>query len=347
MTRAAMSPRPFRVAVLRDIQVPSDLWKARAREEADWTDQPRRAEALGYHVFSVGEHLYDSPDPLIDLMATASVTSSLRLRAFVLINCWHNPALLAKRIASIDLFSGGRIEMGLGVGYNPIEYENSGIPFEPANVRIARLRESVCIIKALWESTEPVTYNGDFFTIKRLIGLPRPVQTPHPPVLIGGGGHVMLGLAGEVADIVSLIPSPLHPSGLAIHPVQWTAGAVQQKIDRIRDSAGARFPEIELDLALFKLVVTDDCEAGAKQVHAELDAAYKMHGQDGFPLSEQDLLESPYFAIGTIDEIAKRLVELRASLGTNSITITSGMMEEFAPVLEKVADVDSEGPLRI
>src|SRR5581483_11845413 len=154
---------------------------ATSREE--WVNKARRAEELGYSTFSAPDHFPVPQSPLIALMAVADATQTLRIGTFVLDNDFRHPALLAKEAATLDLLSNGRFEMGIGAGWLRSEYEQVGIPFDAPGVRIRRLEEGVQVIKALW-TEERVTFSGAHYTIANLQGTPRPLQRPHPPILI-------------------------------------------------------------------------------------------------------------------------------------------------------------------
>lgn len=340
--------RPFRFSMMPEVKVPGEVLDTVAdpdREVQALTQgeqilaHARKAEAVGLHVYYGADHLYDTPDALIQCMAIASATS-LRVGQAVLSNDFRHPVQVAKQIASIDVFSGGRVEVGIGAGYNHEEFRQCGVPFDPPKVRIARLREAAIIINALLRSDEPVTFKGEHYTIDGLMGMPRPVQQPGPPLMIGGGGRVMLKMAGELADIVDIYPQNLYPSGLPRDPRQFTGEALAQKIEWVREGAGSRFDSVVLGFAMLKVVVTEDREASAHEVQAEFDGAYRMlHGhEDGFPLSPDEVLESPYFYIGTHDEIAEHALRIRSTFGTSQLLVLSGHLDDFAPVVERLRD---------
>ena len=162
-----------------------------------WTEFARRAEALGYATLLVPDHYLNPLTPVPALMAAAAVTTTLRVGCTVFANDFRHPALLAKEAATIDLLSGGRFEFGLGAGWLKDEYDQVGIPFDPPGVRVARMEEGLRVIKGLW-GEEPVTFAGAYYTISGLEGTPKPVQRPHPPIYVGGGGKRLLscGRAG-------------------------------------------------------------------------------------------------------------------------------------------------------
>src|SRR6266568_8001917 len=185
--------RPFRFGVITE--------SAPSREH--WTTLVRRAEELGYATFLLADHYVNEFPPLVALMAAADATKTLRVGSFVFDNDFRHPALLAKEIATLDLLSGGRFELGIGAGWHRPEYEQTGLPFESAGVRISRLEEALRIIKGFL-TEETVTFAGSHYTVTGLKAFPKPLQRPHPPIFIGGGGKRLLALAGREADIVGL-----------------------------------------------------------------------------------------------------------------------------------------------
>ena len=129
----------------------------------------------------------------------------MRLGTFVLNNDLRHPAVLAQELASLDLLSDGRLEIGLGAGWNEPEYTAAGLAFEPHGTRFRRMAESLQILKGLFAEA-PLTFAGTHYQIAEMNGLPKPLQKPHPPIMIGGGGQKMLEFAARNAQIVGLAP---------------------------------------------------------------------------------------------------------------------------------------------
>src|SRR4051794_21671749 len=165
----------------------------------------RRAEQLGYHALVMPDHLLEQLSPVVAMATVAAATSTLRVSGFVLNNDLRHPAVLAQDLASIDVLSGGRLDVAIGAGWNKPEYDAIGIPFDPTPVRQARLAESVTVLKGLFGGA-PFSFAGEHYTITDYTGEPVPVQRPHPPFFIGGGGRRTLTLAGREANIVGLAP---------------------------------------------------------------------------------------------------------------------------------------------
>ncbi|MEM1995122.1 MAG: TIGR03560 family F420-dependent LLM class oxidoreductase [Nitrososphaerales archaeon] len=168
------------------------------------------AETLGFNSFWLFDHFMpftfgkkkDYLESWTTLSALASETSSIRLGILVSCSSYRNPALLTKMASTLDVLSKGRLEFGIGAGWYREEYEAYGYPFPKAGVRITQLREAISIIKGLWTTTS-FTFEGQYYKVKDAICEPKPVQQPHPPILIGGNKRKMLKLMAEKADIAN------------------------------------------------------------------------------------------------------------------------------------------------
>ncbi len=170
-------------------------------EAGGWLDFAREAEALGYSTLQCADH-YGMHEPLTVLAAAATVTSTIRFGPYVLCNDFRHPTVLARQAATVDVLSGGRLELGIGAGWYIDEYERAGLPFDRAPVRMARLEEAITILRGLF-GDEPVTFAGDHYDVRGLDGFPKPVQRPSIPIVVGGSGPRMLALAARTADIVA------------------------------------------------------------------------------------------------------------------------------------------------
>lgn len=310
--------RPFRFGLN------SDLANAAISRE-EWVNKARRAEELGYSTFSIPDHFSVHLSALIALMAVADATQTLRIGTSVLDNDFRHPALLAKEAATLDLLSNGRFEMGIGAGWRRSEYEQTGIPFDAPGKRIRRLEEGVQVIKALW-TEEHVTFSGAHYTITNLQGTPRPVQHPHPPILIGGGGKRLLSLAGRVADIVGFIPR-MGEAGPDI--TDLTEAALQEKLTWVREAAGERFSQLELDLQMPGVAVTAD----------RISAAQAIAKAQGLQADPELVLRAPYVLVGTVEQIIERLYTLRGRYGISYFVVPLSQMEQLSPVVARLAGV--------
>ena len=299
--------------------------QASSAPDADsWADTARRAEDLGYSVLSVAEHHRDQFATTPAMMAAAAATTTLRVGSIVYCNDLHHPAMLAKEAATVDLLSDGRLELGIGAGWMPEDYTQSGLEMQSAGVRIERLAEAVHVIKALM-GPDPVHFAGDHYRIDGLVGTPRPVQSPRPPLFLGGGGRRMLGLAGAEADIVGLnidmrsgrIGTESGPSATAI--------ATTEKVRWIAEAAGDRFAAIELQVRVELATVTDDPIGLA----AALGPA--------FGLTADEALSSPHALAGPVGQIVEMCEQRRQQYGISYVTVPVEAMEEMAPVVAALA----------
>ena len=297
---------------------------SKASSGSEWTEMARKMEDLGYSSLMVPDHFGDQYAPLPALMAAADATSTLRVGTLVLDNDYRHPLVLAKELATLDVLSGGRVEVGLGAGWMTSDYEKSGIPHDGAGVRISRFQEGLAIIKGLF-GDEPFSFSGEYYTITNIDGMPKPIQKPHPPILIGGGGRRVLSIAAREADIVgvnfSLAEGEVNPAVAAT----GTAEATREKVAIVREAAGDRMSDIEMNVMVFLSQVTDDAAGMAERV------------SPGFGMPADEVRRSPHVLIGSIDEIADTIVQRREEYGFSYICFSWDVMEAMAPVVQRLA----------
>jgi len=287
-----------------------------------WREKARRAEALGYDILLVPDHIGNGRlgwGPA--LMAAATVTSRLRIGTFVLDNDFRHPAIVAQDAATLDLLSDGRFELGLGAGWLLADYTPSGIPWDAPGVRAGRLEEAVAIITRLLEG-ETVTFAGRHYTIDDLPADPRPVQQPRPPIMLGVGGPRLLTFAARHADIVSVVMSSRREGGLVM---DMDTATVAGKVALVRRAAGERFAQLELNVLLQGVFATDNPQAAAE----ELSSSWETPAAT--------LLDSPYLLFGTVDEIVATLQQRRVQLGISYITVFDRDWDALNPVVERLA----------
>jgi probable F420-dependent oxidoreductase len=308
-------PRKFRFGVQLSTAASGEEWAATAREVED----------LGFSSLFLPDHFGDQLAPVPAMMAAADATTDLKVGTLVFDNDYKHPVVLAKEMATIDVLSGGRVEFGLGAGWMKTDYEQSGIPMEKPSVRIARMEEGLEVIKGLW-AEGAFSYEGEHYTITGLDGLPKPVQKPGPPILLGGGGPKVLGVCGRHADIVGINPS--IPAGEIGPDAARDAASdrVDQKVEWLREAAGDRFADIELNALVFVTTVTDDPGPVREMIAG-------MFGVD------QELLgETPYVWIGSAGEIADQLRANRERWGFSYFVVQSvETMRAIAPVVAELA----------
>lgn len=303
----------------------------------EWFDTVQRAEDAGYSTLFSSDHYFGPGSisdatghrpvdlaPLTSIAMAAARTTSLRVGCRVFACDFHHPVVLAKEMATLDLLSDGRLEVGLGAGWVRDEYDGLGVAMERPGVRIAKLAEYVEVMRAHF-SGEQMAVDGDFVHVAGFAGRPLPVQQPGPPIMIGGGSPKILGLAGRMADIVSInfdnSSGTLGSASVLSSGVDQTAN----KIEWIRDGAGDRFDALEIEIGAYFVAVGDD--AGS-----QLDA---IAGRFGVPTVE--FAAHPHALFGSVGQICDTLVERREKYGASYITVAQRHLDEFAPVVAAMA----------
>jgi probable F420-dependent oxidoreductase len=297
---------------------------------AELTSLARKAEAVGCSAFVLPDHLIGQYAPLQALAVVAAATERLRVGTFVLNTGLRHPAVLAQDLATLDVLSGGRLEIGLGAGWNKPEYDAIGIPFEPVGVRIGRLTEAITILKGCFAGG-PFSFSGEHYTITGHDGVPAPAQRPHPPMFLGGGGKRLLTLAGREAQIVGLAPRLIQGDTPRADARSLTAAATEEKIGWVREAAGDRFGELELNTYPTggPMVVTSDPRAEARR------RADRIREQTGTELTVEEILDSPHVFIGSIKDLIRKFTDLRERFGISSFLIDD--LDALAPVVEELA----------
>lgn len=295
---------------------------------AELAARARRAEAMGYRSVVLPDHLLGQLSPVVTMATVAAATSTLRMSAFVMNNDLRHPAVLAQDLASIDVLSGGRVDIALGAGWNKPEYDAIGMTFNPTPIRQARLAESIAVLKGLFAG-EPFTFAGEHYTISDYAAKPVPAQRPYPPFFIGGGGRATLTLAGREADIVGL--SPRIGRGATVDAASLTLAATREKIGWVREAAGDRFESIEFNIypSTWPVTITDDLRGQARKV---IDG---LRARTGTELSEDEVIDSPHLFIGSIDRLVEKFLQLREELGISSVLL--GSVGELEQVLERLS----------
>jgi probable F420-dependent oxidoreductase len=292
-----------------------------AASAAEWSDLARRVEALGYDTLLMPDHFSSRFAPTPALAAAALSTTTVRVGTTVFANDFRHPAMLAKEMATLDLLSGGRLEVGIGAGWKKSEYEQAGISFESPGVRVERMQEAVHVLKGLW-GDGPFTFSGRHYAIRGLENWPKPVQRPHPPIFIGAGGKRLLSFAAQEADIIGIL-APATPDG-RLDIASDNEERLADQVGWVREAAGERLDRIELAMLTWGVAVTDDRRAAAQQLA-------QTRG-----LTPEQALASPYYLIGSIDAIVEQLCSLRERFGLSYCSIFPEYMEDFAPVVNRL-----------
>jgi probable F420-dependent oxidoreductase len=279
-----------------------------------------RAEELGFDIVLAADHVGPGWAPMPTLATIAALTRRVRIGTLVLNNDMRNPVQLAWEVSTIDRLSGGRFELGLGAGHTPSEYDATGIERSVAAERKRRLAESVEIIRRLLDG-EVVEYDGEHH---RLDGarIDRPAQQ-HLPILVGGNGAALLAHAGRHADIVGLQGLGRTREDGHSHDVRWSTRHLDDQLEQLRNGAGARFDDIELNAMVQVVRITDDREAALADVVERVDG-----------LTMDDATSTPYLLIGTVDQIVTHMVTCNERWGINYFAVRE--LDEFEPVLSAV-----------
>jgi hypothetical protein len=292
----------------------------------EWRQFVRRVDDLGYDVLNMPNHrAAPGWSPLVAMAAASEISERLRFGTLVLDNESVDPGVIAKDTATLDLISAGRLEVGIGAGWLAADHVSIGQPWRSAGERIERLAEAIEVLKACW-SDASASWQGVHYRLDGARNEPLPVQRPHPPLLIGGGGERVLRLAARLADIVSLVPNmsagKLGPESAA----DGRGDATLRKLAWVREAAGERYASIELHTNLTQVIATDDRAAGLAKV------------KRGYSLErDEDALAVPHAVVGSVSEMADQLLERRAAYGISYYTVFEAGMESFAPVLAELA----------
>jgi probable F420-dependent oxidoreductase len=318
-----MHPHPFRFGLLG----------ASVRSATELVETARRAEGAGFATFLLRDHFIAEPfghqlAPLAALATAAAATATLRVGSLVLCNDYRHPVLLAKEVATLDLVSGGRFELGLGAGFSRPEYEAAGLPYDPPGVRVSRLAEALQVVKGVF-GTAPFTFAGHFYTVTNLEAFPKPVQQPHPPILVGAGGRRMLAIAAREADILGLQTATLGIGRRVPDPTGLLAETIAEKIDWVRQEAGTRFANLELSIVGSVIIAENRREAAEQLVHAR--------GWEG--LSADKVFEMPSIFIGSVDQIVNEMRGRRERYGISYYVVPDSSLERVAPIVARLAGV--------
>ncbi|MFV0525171.1 MAG: TIGR03621 family F420-dependent LLM class oxidoreductase [Acidimicrobiales bacterium] len=321
LSTEATTGRPARSGPLRPFRF--GVQARTAADRAGWVETARAAEDLGYAILTMPDHLDDQLSPVPALATVAAAPERLRIGFLVLGNDYRHPAFVAKDAATLDLLSDGRLELGLGAGWMRSDYDQAGLTLDPPGTRIERLVEAVAVMDACL-SGQPVTHQGRHYQVEGLVSTPLPVQRPRPPLLIGGGGPRMLRTAGRLADIVGVNPD-LRAGAITVDmAADVTRERVAEKVGWVREGAGDRFADIELQVRPFVVAVTN----------RRRETAEKLAG--AFGITADEGLASPLALVGSVDQIADDLRRRREELGFSYVVVGADVFRDFAPVVAEL-----------
>jgi probable F420-dependent oxidoreductase len=305
-----MSTRRFRFGVLA----------SRAESASDWLDLARKVEALGYSTLLIADHFGNQLAPLPALVAAASVSTTLRVGTFVLDNDFRHPAATAKEAATVDVLTQGRLELGIGAGWNPTDYTRTGLTFEPAGTRVGKLEEAVHILKRFFAGEE-VTFEGRYYQVHGLEASPKVAQQPRPPIMIGAAGRRMLTLAAREVDILNFPDRPSVGVSTAGNPGLGLSMPEQMEI--VRREAGDRYAKLELSSLTIPRITTDltgTIEQLATQMRTTPEVVDAMPGT----------------LVGSREAIVEKLLANRERYDISYPVIPGGLLEEMAPIVARL-----------
>ena len=291
--------RPFRFDV--------NMRSAGSRRE--WADKAKKLEDLGYSALTVPDHLADMFSPMPALVSAAEATRHLRVGTNVLNNDLRHPVLVAREAATVDVLTEGRLRLA----------------FDAGATRVERLAEAVAIVKGLLRG-EAVTFAGRHYRVTDHTIHPPPVQRPHPPILIGGNGRRLLGLAAREADIVGLSGIAFRRGGLEPDLSGWRTAEVGARVRLVRETAGDRYDRIELSALVQRVVVTE----ARRKADGELAERWRS-------LTVDEILQSPYALVGTVDELVADLKARRERWGISYYVVFEPAVDALAPVVTRLA----------
>lgn len=303
--------RPFRFGVMLD---------SRTATRRGTVELAMRAEEMGVSVLLGTDHL--GRWATLPLLQAAALSTGLRFGTLVLNNDLRHPTVLAQDLVTIDAVTDGRLEIGIGAGWNRPEYEAAGLTFDPPAARVRRLKASLRMLRQAMTEGRIDHAADEAYPEIHQDDLPTSLQRPHPPFLVGGGGPKLLAFAAREAQIVGLDPRSLPGGGS--DPEDITEAAIDRKVGWIREAAGERWAELEINIILF-----------------DLDPGF--HTRRGPPperargISEEEMPRSPHYLVGEAAEMIEALLARRERWGISYLALRPGQMELLEPVIRRLA----------
>lgn len=311
-----MSPhtRPFRFGV--ELERPFD--------GKTWTESAQQLERWGYDTLFVPDHVHEGYGPLVAMATALAATSRLTVAPLVMAVDFRNPLFLAKEIASLDALFPGRVELGLGAGYNESDYRRAGIAMPDAGRRVTRLAESVAIMRHFFAG-EPFAFDGEEYRLTDVVCTPRTATPGGPPILLAGGGPRLLRIAATTADIIGVNPSTSAGRGSATRFLDGLAASIDAKVELVRTAAGERWEHLELHAWISIAGITDDPLAVVGSVAERVG------------VQPEEVLESPVVLVGDERQVAERLRQRRERWGYSYTCLQQDVAAQFAPVVAVLA----------
>jgi probable F420-dependent oxidoreductase len=292
-----------------------------AASRTEWLETARRVEDLGYATLLVADHFGRQFAPLPALLSAADATRTLRVGTFVLDNDFRHPAALAKEAATVDLLTDGRLELGIGAGWNAADYRKTGLSFEPAGTRVGKLEEAVKLVK-MYFAGGTVNFSGKYYQADGLDALPATVQKPRPPIMLGGAGPRMLRLAAREADILNFPDRPSEGVSTAGNPALGITA--DEQIEVVRAAAGDRYPYLELSSLCIPRLTED------------LDGTYARLAEQ-MQTTPDVVRAMPGALVGSLDMMAEKLQANRERFDLSYAVIPGAALDAMAPLVARLA----------
>jgi len=293
----------------------------------NWTKELQRIEDLGFHAVAISEHYSQgwAMDALTAMSFALASTTRLRAMPLVLNNDLHHPAVLAKAISTAHVLSAGRVGLGLGAGWLRGDYQALGADYSPAPVRVARLEEALRVITEFFAG-DLVSFDGEYYKLDGLEALPAINCGPLPPILVGGGGTKILGLAARYADIVGLHPR-MGPGGFdETAAEQLSKPGIEEKLRLVAACAaraGRPVPEIQLTCY--------DVNIGKVQL-----TPIRSGFSDYIAAHPERFANSPVSLRGDVDKCVDDLRRWNEELGISYWNL-GGRLDAVAPIVARLS----------
>lgn len=296
-------------------------------EGATWADSARELEAMGYSTVYLPDHLHSPWGPIATMATIAASTSSIRVAPLVLACDLRNPAVVAKELASIDALSNGRLVVGLGAGYNSLDYSRTGIEMREPGVRVSRLVEYTALLRAFFTSPveTSVNFEGEHFKVADLPALPRCATPDGPPILIGGGGPRVLRHAARYADIVGINPSTAAGRDDPATFRDALPAAIDRKVELVRNEAADRWPRLEVNAWVSWASLTASAATEAEGLAAWVQC------------TTAEILDSPLVLVGSHAQAVEQLHRRRERWGYHDICLPQSAARAFASVVAELS----------
>jgi probable F420-dependent oxidoreductase len=290
----------------------------------EWRDKARKIEDLGYSTLFMPDHFGQELAPVPAIAMAAAHTTTLRVGSLVFDNDYKHPAILAKEAATIDVLSDGRLELGVGAGWMKTDYDALGLPYDPPAVRVDRFEEALRVIKGCFTG-EPFTMHGEHYRVTDYASWPAPAQRPGPALLVGGGGKRVLSVAAREADIVGINPNLRAGEVGADAARDSLKEQTDLKVQWVREAAGDRFGDLEIQMRFFVCKITEDRQSLAQAIAPM------------FGVEPEAALEAGAALVGSENEVIEQLQRRRDEWALSYVVVGDENVDEFAPVVAKLA----------